>query len=65
MEDGVLGSDFFQGNRVNINYTSKCLKIENHCYPFKSTNTLSIPARTVRTFYAQIKSTEKGEWHVP
>ena len=37
-EDRVLGSEFFQGNKVNINYTSKCLKIENHCCPFKSTN---------------------------
>ena len=49
-EDGVLGSEFFQDNSVNINYTSKCLEIENHWYPFKSTNTFTIPARTVTTF---------------
>ena len=40
-EDGVLGSEYFQDNNVNINYTSKCLEIENHCYSFKSTNTLT------------------------
>ena len=39
-EDEVLGSEFFQDNSVNINYTSKCLEIENHCYSFKSTNPL-------------------------
>ena len=52
-EDRVLGSEFFQDNNVNINYTSKylknlinlksiytskCLEIENHCYPFQTTN---------------------------
>ena len=62
-EDGVLGSEFFQD--VNINYTSKCLEIENHFYPFESTNTLTIPARTVTTFYVQIKNTGKIEGYVP
>ena len=38
-EDGVLGSECIQDNNANINYTSKCLEIENHCFPFKSTNT--------------------------
>ena len=37
------------------------LKIENHCYPFKSTNTFTIPARTVTTFYVNIKNTKKSE----
>ena len=64
-EDGVLGSEFFQDNSVNINYTSKCLEIEDHCYPFKSTNTFTIPARTVTTFYVNIKNTEKSEGYVP
>ena len=41
-----------------INYASKCLEIENHCYSFKSTNILAIPARKV-TFYVRIKNTEK------
>ena len=45
-KDGIL-SEFFQDNNVNINYTSNCLEIENHCYPFKSTNNLTIEARTV------------------
>ena len=58
-EDGVLGSEFFQDKSVNISYTSKCLEIEDHCYPFKSTNTLTIPARTVTTFYVQIKIQKK------
>ena len=52
-EDGVLGSKFFQDNSVIINYTyytAKCLEIENHCYPFKPTNTCTISARTVQTF---------------
>ena len=55
----------FQNNSVNINYTSKCLEIENHCYPFKSTNTFTIPARTVTSFYVHIKNTEKSEGNVP
>ena len=50
-EDGVLGSEFFQDNNININYSSKCLEIENHFYPFDSTNTPTIPARTVTTFF--------------
>ena len=64
-EDGVLGSDFFQDNSVNINYTSECLDIENHCYPCKSINTFTIPARTVTTFYVNIKYTEESEGYVP
>ena len=64
-ENGLLGSKFFQDNSVNINYTSKCLEIENHCYSFKSTNTFTISARTVTTFYVNIKNTEKREGYVP
>ena len=64
-EDGVLASELFQDNSVNINYTSKCLDIENRYYPFKSTNTFTIPARTVTTFYVKIKNTEKSEGYVP
>ena len=64
-EDRVLGSEFFQDNNVNINYTSKCLEIENYCYPLESTNTLIIPARTFITFYVQIKDTEKSEGYIP
>ena len=44
---------------------SKGLEIQNHCYPFKSTNTLTIPARTVTTFYVQIKNTEISEGYIP
>ena len=40
--DEVLGSQFFQDKNVIINYASKCLETENLCYPFKSTNTLTI-----------------------
>ena len=50
---------------VNISYTSKCLGIQNDCYAFKSTNTFTIPARTVTTFYVNIKITEKSEGYVP
>ena len=64
-EYGVLGSEFFQDNNINISFTSKCLAIENHCYPFKSKNTLSLTARTVTTFYVQIKNTVKSEGYVP
>ena len=63
-EDGVLGSEFFQDNSVNIYYTSKGLEIENHCYPFKSRNTLTTPTKTVTTFYVQIKNTEKSQGYV-
>ena len=63
-EDRVLGTEFFQDDNTNINYTSKCLEIENHCYPFKSTNTSTIPARKVTTFYVQIKNTEKSEGYI-
>ena len=41
------------------------MEIENHCYPFQSTNTLTIPARTVPTFYVRIKNTEKSEGYIP
>ena len=36
-EDRVLGSEFFRENKVNINYVSKYLEIQNKHYPFKST----------------------------
>ena len=64
-EDGVLGSEFFQDNNVNINYTPKCLKNEYHFYPLKCKNTLTIPARTVTTFYVQINNTQKSEGYIP
>ena len=64
-EDGVLGSEFFQDNSANINYTSKCLEIENHRYTFKSTNTFTFPARIITIFYVNIKNTEKSEGYVP
>ena len=62
-EDGLLRWEFFQDNKVNVNYTLKRLEIENHFYPFKSTNTLTISARTL-TFHVQIKNTEKSESYV-
>ena len=61
-EDGVLGSEFF---RVNINYVSKCPEIQNKLYPFESTQILTIPARTVTTFYVPIENTEKIKGYVP
>ena len=64
-EDGVLGSEFFRENKVNINYVSKCLEIQNKLYPFESTQILIIPARTVTTFYVPIENTEKSEGYVP
>ena len=45
-EDGVLGSELFRENKVNINYVSKCLEIQKKLYPFESTHILKIPART-------------------
>ena len=47
-----------------MNCTSKCLEIENHCYPFESTNILTIPAQTITSFYVRIKNTEKSEWYI-
>ena len=64
-EDGVLGSEFFQDNSVNIKYSSKFLETENHCYRFNSTNTFTIPAQTVTKFYINIKHKEKSEGYVP
>ena len=49
-EDGVLDSEFFRKNKVNINYSSKCLEMQNKLYPLKSTQILTIPARTVTAF---------------
>ena len=64
-KDGVLGSEFFKDNNVNVNYILKCLQMENHNYPFKSTNTLSIPARTVTIFYVQVKNMERSKEYIP
>ena len=64
-EDGVVGSQFFWGNKVNINYVSKCLEILDKLYPFQSTQILTIPARTVTTFFITIENTEKSEGYIP
>ena len=64
-KDGVLGSEFFRENKVNINYISKCLEIQNKLYPFESTQILIIPARTVTTFHIPIENTEKSEGYIP
>ena len=34
-DDGVLRSEFFRGNKVNINYVSEYLEIQNKLYLFK------------------------------
>ena len=60
-EDGVLSSEFFRENKVNINYVSKFLEIQNKLYPFKSTQILTSPTRTVKTFYIPIENTEKAK----
>ena len=64
-EDGVLGSEFFRENKVNISYVSKCLEIQNKLYPFESTQILTIPTRTIATFYIPFENTEKSEGYVP
>ena len=64
-EDGVLGLEFFRKNKVNMNYVSKCLEIQNKLYPSKSTQILNIPARTVTTFYVPTENSEKSEGNVP
>ena len=63
-EDGVVGSEFFGQNKVNINYVSKCLEIQNKLYPFESTQILIIPVIAVTTFYIPIENTEKSEGYV-
>ena len=40
-------------------------KYKKKLYPFESTQILTIPARTVTTFYIPIKNTEKSEGYVP
>ena len=64
-EHGVLGSEFFRENKVNKNYISKCLEIQNKLYPFESTQILTIPARTVTKLYITIENTEKIEGYIP
>ena len=64
-EHGVLGSEFFRENKVNINYVSKCLEIQNKLYPFESTQISTISARTVTTFYITIENTEKIKGYIP
>ena len=64
-EDRVLGSEFFRENKVNINYLSKCLEIQNKQYPFESTQILTIPATTVTKFYIPIENTEESEGYIP
>ena len=50
-EEGVLGSEFFRENKVNINDVLKCPEIQNKIYPFESIQISSILDRTVTTFY--------------
>ena len=64
-EDGVLGSEFFRENKVNINSVSKFIEIQNKLYLFESTQILTVPARTVTTFYILIKNNEKSEGYIP
>ena len=47
---------------INI-IPSKCLEIENHCYPFKSTITFTIPARQLH--FMLIYKIQKSEGYVP
>ena len=61
---------------VMVNWVSACVvkrwKFEPlysdnplYCYPFESTNALTIPSRTVTTFYVHIKNTEKVKGYIP
>ena len=64
-EDGVLGSELFWENKVNTNYISKCLEIQNKLYPFESTQISTIPVRTVTTFYIITENSGKSEGYIP
>ena len=60
-EDGVLGSEFFIGNDVKINYISKCFKINNNKYLFKKPDTTILPAWSISTLFMWIKNENKKE----
>ena len=43
----------------------KCREIKNKLYPFESTQTLTISAKTVTTFYIPIENSGKSEGYIP
>ena len=55
-EDGVLGSQFFTDNDVNI---SKCLEIKNDKYPFRNPETTIFPSRSISNLCIRVKNMNK------
>ena len=64
-EDGVLESEFFTDNDVNINYIFKCLEIQNNKYPFRNPATIIFPARSISTLGIRISNTDQKEGFIP
>ena len=64
-EDGILGSELFIDNEVNINYISKCLEINNNKYPFWNPETTILPARSISTLSIRITNANQEEGFIP
>lgn len=64
-QDGIIGTDFFNQFRANVNYKSNQLEWDNVKIPFESKEILTIPARSNSQIYIQIANPELKEGYVP
>lgn len=64
-QDGIIGSDFFNQFKVNVNYQLNQLEWEGVKIPFESKEILTIPARANSQIYIQVANPELKEGYVP
>ena len=64
-QDGIIGSDFFNQCKANVNYKTNHLEWDDIRIPFEPKEILTIPARTNSQLYIQVANPELKEGYVP
>lgn len=64
-QDGIIGSDFFNQFKANVNYKLNQLEWDDIKIPFEPKEILTIPARANSQIYIQIANPELKEGYVP
>lgn len=64
-QDGIIGSDFFNQFRVNVNYQLNQLEWDDIKIPFGVKEILTIPARATSQIYVEVANPDLKEGYVP
>lgn len=65
VQNGILGNQFLQDHKANLNYKDKCLYYENVKIPFTEITNIKISGRSVSPFYVNVTNPEKQYGYIP